>query len=142
MLVAKLSELSELLNNFNNLQAILAEEKRCLAEKDFSAFNDALFKKQKALQSITSLNKKLTTPESLDEIEKSDELTALKLTIEAQLQSCQKLNSINGKLVTLSMKSNKHLMQLMTQATGKNSVTYDQKGILKGGQLLGRDIQA
>jgi len=30
----------------------------------------------------------------------------------------------------------------MTQATGKNSVTYDQKGLLQGGQLLGKNIQA
>ena len=33
-------------------------------------------------------------------------------------------------------------MQILTQAKGKNSVTYDQKGLLSGGSLLGKNIEA
>lgn len=128
--------------NINNLQAILEEEKRCLTEKDFTTFSDTLFNKQKSLQSISTLDKQLTSKKNLDLVKENNELTVLKNALEAQLKECQKLNDVNGKLVALSMKSNKHLMQLMTQATGKNSVTYDRKGALKGGQLLGKNIQA
>lgn len=136
------TQLSQLSASLNDLQELLAEEKRCLTEKDFSSFNEILFNKQKLLQTIATLDKKLTTEQSLATINQSDELKSLKNAIEIQLKSCQKVNNVNGKLVQLSMRSNKHLMQLMTQATGKNSVTYNQKGMLKGGQLLGRNIQA
>lgn len=135
-------QLSQQLINLDNLQEILEEEKRCLTEKDFSSFNDTLFNKQKSLQTIATLDKQVSTQKNLELIEQNDELTSLKNTIAERLQNSQKLNDVNGKLVALSMKSNKHLMQLMTQATGKNSVTYDQKGLLKGGQLLGKNIQA
>lgn len=136
------TQLSKQLQNLTDLQVTLEEEKRCLTEKDFTSFNDTLFNKQKLLQNIASLDRQLTTENSLAQLKQDDELTALKNTLEIQLQSCQKINSINGKLVELSMKSNKHLMQLMTKATGQNSVTYDQKGLLNGGRLLGKNIQA
>ena len=136
------TQLSQQSKNLTDLQLILEEEKRCLTEKDFTAFNNTLFNKQKLLQSITTLDKQLTTKVNLEKINQSDELTALKNSLETDLKNCQKLNNINGQLTKLSMKSNKHLMQLITQATGKNSVTYDRKGVLNAGQLLGKNIQA
>lgn len=135
-------QLSQQLKNLVTLREILEEEKRCLTEKDFSSFNDTLFNKQKSLQTIATLDKQLSTAKNLELINQSDELTELKNTLSMHLQDSQSMNIVNGKLVELSMKSNKHLMQLMTQATGKNSVTYDQKGLLQGGQLLGKNIQA
>lgn len=137
-----LEQLAQQLKNLTTLQALLEEEKRCLTEKDFSSFNETLFNKQKSLQTIATLDKKLTRAETLQQISESDELSALKDALEAELQRCQKLNDMNGKLVALSMKSNKHLMQIMTQAKGRNSVTYNQKGSLQSGKLLGKNIQA
>jgi len=137
-----LEQLAQQLKNLTTLQALLEEEKRCLTEKDFSSFNETLFNKQKSLQTIATLDKKLTRAETLQQISESDELSALKDALEAKLQRCQKLNDMNGKLVALSMKSNKHLMQIMTQAKGRNSVTYNQKGSLQSGKLLGKNIQA
>jgi len=136
------TKLSQQLKNISDLQVVLEEEKRCLTVKDFSTFNDILFNKQKLLQSIATLDKQLTNENTLEQIKQSEELTAIKNNLEINLLNCQKLNTVNGRLVELSMKSNKHLMQLMTQATGKNSVTYDQKGALNAGQLLGKNIQA
>jgi flagella synthesis protein FlgN len=136
------TQLAQQLQNLTDLLSILEEEKRCLAEKDFSSFNEILFNKQKSLQIIATLDKQLTTEKSLQDIDKSDTLSALKDNVQALLEKCQETNDVNGKLVQLSMKSNKHLMQLMTQAKGKNSVTYDQKGTLQSGQLLGKNIQA
>tara|TARA_R110001583_G_scaffold33943_5_gene114571 strand:- start:3974 stop:4393 length:420 start_codon:yes stop_codon:yes gene_type:complete len=136
------NKLSQQLQHIQNLQVILEEEKRCLTEKDFSSFSDILFNKQKLLQTISTLDQQLTTESNLAEIDQQTELKALKEALENLLKDCQKLNAINGRLVTLSMKSNKHFMQLMTQATGKNSITYDQKGSLNSGKLLGKNIQA
>lgn len=135
-------KLSQQLQHIQDLQIILEEEKRCLTEKDFSTFSDILFNKQKILQTISSLDQQLTTEQNLKEIAENIALNEIKSSLETQLKDCQKLNAINGKLVTLSMKSNKHFLQLMTQATGKNSVTYDQKGSLNSGKLLGKNIQA
>jgi flagellar biosynthesis protein FlgN len=135
-------QLSQQLKYIFDLQATLEEEKRCLTEKDFSLFSNTLFEKQKLLQSIATLDKQLSVEKTLDAIQQSDELTTLKNTLQAKLKECQKLNQINGKLADLSMKSNKHLMQILKQAKGKNSITYDQKGTLNSGQLLGKDIQA
>ncbi|WP_028864679.1 flagella synthesis protein FlgN [Psychromonas aquimarina] len=137
-----LSQLNQQLESINNLQTTLEEETACLKEKNFSSLNDLLFKKQKLLQAVGELDKVLSTAASQDEISADDNLSQLKQEIEQQLQACQKINDINGRLVELSMKSNKHLMQVMTQASGRNSVTYDQKGTLNSGQLLGKNIKA
>ncbi|GLS89298.1 hypothetical protein GCM10007916_03650 [Psychromonas marina] len=137
-----LEKLAQQLKNLNSLQVLLEEEKRCLTEKDFSSFNDTLFNKQKSLQTIATLDRQLTNAENLQQINASDELSTLRSTLETELQHCQKMNNMNGKLVALSMKSNKHLMQIMTQAKGQNSVTYNQKGSLQSGRLLGKNIQA
>lgn len=139
MLTKQLSELSE---TIQALHELLDEEKNCLKEKSFDGLNTLLFNKQKLLQNINSYNKLISTPENLALIQQNSELVALQGEIQTNLQLCQKNNAINGRLIELSMKSNKHLMQILTQAKGKNSVTYDQKGLLSGGSLLGKNIEA
>lgn len=139
MLVTQLKQQAE---NLIKLQEILEAEKACLTTKDFSTFNDILFNKQKMLNVIITLDKQLSTDQVIEQLQQDEPLNDLKKNLQQQLIDCQKLNNINGRLVELSMKSNKHLMQLITQATGTNSVTYDQKGLLNSGSLLGKNIQA
>lgn len=136
------AQLTQQLESIQSLQETLEEETTCLKEKNFSQLNTILFKKKKLLQEISALDKVLSTAASQNEITLHENLLALKNDIERQLLKCQKINDINGRLVELSMKSNKHLMQLMRQATGKNSVTYDQKGGLNSARLLGKNIKA
>ena len=136
------AQLTQQLESIQALQQTLEEETTCLKEKNFSQLNDILFKKQKLLQAVAELDKVLSTASSQNEITQNENLLALKNEIESQLSTCQKINDINGQLVELSMKSNKHLMQLMKQATGKNTVTYDQKGMLNSASLLGKNIKA
>ena len=135
-------QLTEQLESIQALQQVLKEETLCLQEKNFSQLQEILFKKKQLLQSIANLDKVLSTASSQTQITENKDLSSLKNEIEEQLSACQKTNKINGKLVELSMKSNKHLMQLMRQATGKNSVTYDQKGGLTSASLLGKNIKA
>lgn len=134
--------LSQLLNTTQELQQLLEQEKLCLKEKSFNDLNTILFNKQKLLQSITSTNKLVSTAKNLQTIQQDNTLSTLKKEIELRLKECKKNNEINGQLVEMSMKSNKHLMQLLTLEKGKNSVTYDQKGTLNAASLLGRNIVA
>ena len=136
------AQLTQQLESIQSLQETLEEETSCLKEKNFSQLNAILFKKKKLLQEIATLDKALSTTASQNNITQNKDLLALKNEIESRLVNCQKINSINGRLVELSMKSNKHLMQLMRQATGKNSITYDQKGGLNSARLLGKNIKA
>lgn len=135
-------QLTEQLKSVQALQLLLEAETACLKEKDFSQLNKLLFEKQKLLQAVAELDKVLSATLSIDAIQQEARLQTLKDEIESELLVCKKINEVNGQLVTLSMKSNKHLMQLMKQATGKNSVTYDQKGMLNSGSLLGKNIKA
>jgi flagella synthesis protein FlgN len=137
-----LAQLTQQLESVQALQLTLEAETACLKEKNFSQLNEILLKKQKLLHVINDLDKILATKTSQNEIKEDKELRAIKDKIENLLPICQKNNAVNGQLVELSMKSNKHLMQLIKQATGKNSVTYDQKGALNSASLLGKDIQA
>ena len=135
-------QLSQLLDSIQVLQKLLEEEKLCLKEKSFKNLNTLLFNKQKLLQQINSGNKSISTKENLILIEQDPTLSSLKENIVNHLAECQKSNEVNGRLIEMSMKSNKHLMQLLTQAKGKNSITYDQKGLLNGASLLGNNIEA
>ena len=137
-----LEKLSELLETTQALQALLEEEKQCLTKKSFSQLNTLLFNKQKLLQNIGNSDKIISTEDNLAIIENNETLSDLKDTIETRLRECKKENDINGQLIEMSMKSNKHLMQILTQAKGQNTVTYDQKGVLNRGSLLGKDIEA
>ena len=139
MLSEKLSELLELTLA---LQSLLEEEQQCLTQKSFSELNTLLFNKQKLLQNIGNNDKIISTTENLIIIENNKDLSNLKSNIEGRLHECKKTNEINGKLIEMSMKSNKHLVQILTQAKGLNTITYDQKGGLNRGSLLGKDIEA
>ena len=135
-------QLTTLLESTQALQNLLEEEKTCLKEKKFDNLSTLLFNKQKLLQNINSTNELVSTEKNLAIIQEDIALSKIKSDIQSRLQECKKSNDINGRLVELSMKSNKHLMQILTQAKGKNSVTYDQKGALSSASLLGENIEA
>lgn len=135
-------QLNELLDSIKKLHQLLDDERACLKEKSFDNLSLILSNKQKQLQSIAGLNKAISSEDNLYLIENNSELLSLKQDIETRLITCQKDNDINGRLIELSMQSNKHLMQILTQAKGKNTVTYDQKGVLSSASLLGKNIQA
>ncbi|MDA7746099.1 flagellar protein FlgN [Psychromonas sp.] len=135
-------QLSLLLETTQTLHTLLEEEKTCLKEKSFDNLNTLLFNKQKLLQAINNANQLISTEQNLALIQEDQQLLTLKQEIETRLRECKKNNEINGKLIEMSMKSNKHLMQVLTQAKGQNSVTYDQKGALNGSSLLGDNIEA
>jgi len=135
-------QLNELLDSIKKLHQLIDDERACLKEKSFDNLNLILSNKQKQLQIISASNKEISSEDNLLLIQEDRQLSALKKDIEDSLMACQKDNEINGRLIELSMQSNKHLMQVLTQAKGKNTVTYDQKGILSSASLLGKNIQA
>lgn len=137
-----LDKLSELLKYTQQLSDLLEQERQCLKEKSFDNLNTLLMQKKSLLQAINDTNQQVSTEENLQLIIESDQLSSKKNEIEFHLQTCHKNNNINGQLIAMSMKSNKHLMQLLTLAKGQNSVTYDQEGALNRASLLGDNIEA
>ncbi|WP_094751641.1 flagellar export chaperone FlgN [Psychromonas sp. CD1] len=137
-----IGKLNQQLILINELHCTLKQETTCLKEKSFSNLNEILKQKKQKLTLISELDSALSNSTSLQQIETSEEAKKIKKEILIILEKCQYINNINGKLVEVGMRSNKHLTQLIKQATGKNSITYDQKGMLHGGLLLGKNIQA
>lgn len=137
-----LEQLQQQLTLIQTLQLILEAETDCLKEKKFSSLKDILSNKQDTLQAIDTLDKNLSKNDLQSALQENKDLQSLKEEIDTQLRACKKSNDINGQLVALSMKSNKHLMQILKQETGKNSVTYNNKGSLTSASLLGKDIKA
>lgn len=135
-------QLLQLLESTQALKTVIDNEQLCLKEKNFENLNSLLTNKQDLLKTIHHADKQLSTEENLLLISNDEQLSSLRNKIEEQLQACKKINEINGQLIEMSLKSNKHLMQILTQAKGQNSVTYDQKGLLNSASLLGKDIKA
>lgn len=135
-------QLLQLLESTQALKKVIDGEQLCLKEKNFENLNSLLTNKQDLLKTIHHADKQLSTEENLLLISNDEQLSSLRNKIEEQLQACKKINEINGQLIEMSLKSNKHLMQILTQAKGQNSVTYDQKGLLNSASLLGKDIKA
>lgn len=137
-----LEQLQQQLVLIKSLATILDDETTCLKEKNFTSLKEILTNKQNTLQEIATIDQSLMANSLEDALSKDQQLQELKQEIDTELIACKKVNDINGQLVALSMKSNKHLMQILKQETGKNSVTYDQKGSLSSASLLGKDIKA
>jgi len=58
-----------------------------------------------------------------------DEIAQLR----AKLDACQAQNDINGRLLELSMVSNRRLATFLSQLRDRNSLTYDAKGNTRSG---------
>ncbi len=61
--------------------------------------------------------------------------------IQKQLQNCQRQNSVNGRLIQLSIASNRRLGMTLSKLKDRNSLTYDDKGSTHSSSSTGMDIQ-
>ena len=61
--------------------------------------------------------------------------------IQKQLQNCQRQNSVNGRLIQLSIASNRRLGMTLSKLKDRNSLTYDDKGSSHSSSSTGMDIQ-
>lgn len=61
--------------------------------------------------------------------------------IQKQLQNCQRQNSVNGRLIQLSIASNRRLGMTLSKLKDRNSLTYDDRGSTHSCSSTGMDIQ-
>ena len=113
------------------MQGILEEEFRLLEQHQALALPALTERKQLLLAAIETLDKTLAEmPElALQLAAYPDEMTQLR----EKLDACQTQNDINGRLLELSIVSNRRLATFLSQLRDRNSLTYDAKGNTRSG---------
>ena len=115
----------------SQMQGILEEEFSLLEQHQALALPALTERKQQLLAAIETLDKTLAEmPElALQLAAYPDEIAQLR----AKLDACQAQNDINGRLLGLSMVSNRRLAAFLSQLRDRNSLTYDAKGNTRSG---------
>lgn len=113
------------------MQGILEEEFRLLEQHQALALPALTERKQQLLAAIETLDKTLAEmPElALQLAAYPDEMVQLR----EKLDACQTQNDINGRLLELSIVSNRRLATFLSQLRDRNSLTYDAKGNTRSG---------
>ncbi|WOE83414.1 flagella synthesis protein FlgN [Aeromonas veronii] len=115
----------------SQMQGILEEEFSLLEQHQALALPALTERKQQLLAAIETLDKALAEmPElALQLAAYPDEMAQLR----AKLDVCQAQNDINGRLLELSIVSNRRLATFLSQLRDRNSLTYDAKGNTRSG---------
>jgi len=115
----------------SQMQGILEEEFSLLEQHQALALPALTERKQLLLAAIETLDKTLAEmPElALQLAAYPDEMTQLR----EKLDACQTQNDINGRLLELSIVSNRRLATFLSQLRDRNSLTYDAKGNTRSG---------
>lgn len=127
--------LAELLHaqdeHLSQMQGILAEEFDLLKQHRALALPALAERKQQLLTAIEALDKTLAEQPDLRQQLSAfpDQLQAL----QAKLDACQEQNDLNGRLLELSIISNRRLASFLSKLRDSNSLTYDAKGNTRSG---------
>ena len=115
----------------SQMQGILEDEFSLLEQHQALALPALTERKQQLLAAIETLDKTLAEmPElALQLAAYPDEMAQLR----AKLDACQAQYDINGRLLELSIVSNRRLATFLSQLRDRNSLTYDAKGNTRSG---------
>ncbi|MFQ2043699.1 flagella synthesis protein FlgN [Aeromonas veronii] len=115
----------------SQMQGILEEEFSLLEQHQALALPALTERKQQLLAAIETLDKTLAEmPELARQLAAYPDEMAL---LRAKLDACQTQNDINGRLLELSIVSNRRLATFLSQLRDRNSLTYDAKGNTRSG---------
>lgn len=115
---------------------LLEQERSALVARDGGAIEQLAAAKQQLLAAIADTDRALSQELSADA-----ELAQAKGELDALLDHCRSLNELNGQVIQLSLNSLGRLQQLMAEARGRGSVTYDDKGKTKPSLGTGRSFE-
>lgn len=118
-----LEQQSVLLDQINS---VLKEEFAVLKERQAFSLPEIENKKTSIINKIRALDK--TIGEHPDCQLLKTTLKPKKDDILNKLKECQKQNSVNGKLIQMSMAANRRLGATLSQLKDRSSMTYDDKG--------------
>lgn len=118
-------------DNLSQMQGLLAEEFDLLKAHRALALPALADRKQQLLVAIETLDKTLAELPDLQQ-----QLNAFPnelQTLQAKLGACQEQNDLNGRLLELSIISNRRLASFLSKLRDSNSLTYDAKGNTRSG---------
>ncbi|MGY3855903.1 MULTISPECIES: flagella synthesis protein FlgN [Aeromonas] len=128
-------DLAELLraqdDHLSQMQGVLAEEFDLLKQHRALALPALAERKQQLLAAIETLDQTLAKQPDLRQ-----QLSAFPAQLQAlqsKLDACQEQNDLNGRLLELSIISNRRLASFLSKLRDSNSLTYDAKGNTRSG---------
>ncbi|WP_275907263.1 flagellar protein FlgN [Aeromonas sp. 5HA1] len=115
----------------SRMQGLLEEEFNLLKQHQALALPELAERKQKLLADIEVLDQTLARlPELKQQLSAfPEQMNALR----EKLDACQEQNDVNGRLLELSIVSNRRLASFLSQLRDRNSLTYDAKGNTRSG---------
>lgn len=118
-------------DNLSQMQGLLAEEFDLLKAHRALALPALAERKQQLLEAIETLDKTLA---ELPELQQQLGAFPTQLqALQAKLEACQEQNNLNGRLLELSIISNRRLASFLSKLRDSNSLTYDAKGNTRSG---------
>lgn len=125
-----MTELTELLQHqdslLDNLLTLLEEEFTLLKQRQALSLPDLASKKQQLLEQLQHNDQ--TIGQHPDQEQLRGLLAEQKTQLVEKLRHCQERNEVNGKLLAMSLASNRRLAGVLNQIRDRNSMTYDNKG--------------
>ena len=115
---------------------LLEQERGALVARDIPAIEQLAAAKQQLLAAIAETDKALAS-----ELAADADVAQAKGELDALLDHCKSLNDLNGQVIQLSLNGLGRLQQLMAEARGRGSVTYDDKGKTKPSLGSGRSFE-
>ncbi|MDH1841581.1 flagellar protein FlgN [Aeromonas caviae] len=118
-------------DNLSQMQGLLAEEFDLLKAHRALALPALADRKQQLLVAIETLDK--TLAELPDLKQQLSAFTTQLQALQAKLEACQEQNNLNGRLLELSIVSNRRLASFLSKLRDSSSLTYDAKGNTRSG---------
>ena len=118
-------------DNLSQMQGLLAEEFDLLKAHRALALPALADRKQQLLVAIEMLDK--TLAELPDLQQQLGAFPSQLQSLQAKLEACQEQNNLNGRLLELSIVSNRRLASFLSKLRDSSSLTYDAKGNTRSG---------
>lgn len=117
-------------SNIDKLEQLLIDEKAALEARDMTSLETVSVEKQNLITKIAELDSQINQHQDANLIK--DEYAEEKQQLETQLEFCQELNDINGKIIELNLRNSKRLTDTIIRSRSQNNITYDKSGRTRG----------
>ena len=123
-----------------DMMLLLEEEFVLLKQRQALSLPDIASKKQLLLEQLQRNDASIS--QHPDQPQLNGPLSAQKEHLVEKLRQCQERNEVNGKLLELSLASNRRLAGVLTQIRDRNSMTYDSKGTAHAAGNMNLNLKA
>lgn len=117
-------------SNVEKLEQLLMDEKTALETRDTPSLEAVSIEKQVLITTIAEIDSQINQHQDAQLIE--TQFAEEKQQLETQLQHCQELNDVNGKIIELNLRNSKRLTDTIIRSRSQNNVTYDKSGRTRG----------